>query len=169
MSSSTGISSGIQNSAGSDEDLQQITDLRKRKRMISNRESARRSRMKKQKHLDDMKSQANQLRNENNQILTNINITTQLYLNIEAENSVLRAQFNELSHRLQSLNDIINCLNASTNCSPVLEMDDDYYAFDYQMMSGNIGGGDPDFLNPWNLINFNQPIMAYSPADVFMY
>ncbi|XP_027179537.1 bZIP transcription factor 11-like [Coffea eugenioides] len=162
MSCTSGNSSGpsqIQNS-GSDEDPQQIMDLRKRKRMISNRESARRSRMKKQKHLDDMMAQVNQVKNENNQILTNINLTNQLYLNIESENSVLRAQLAELSHRLESLNDIINCLNATTN-SPVLETQDS--AFDYQMMSAF----DHDFFNPWNLLSVNQPIMA-SP-DVLMY
>lgn len=162
MSCASGNSSGaIQNqNSGSDEDLRQIMDLRKRKRMISNRESARRSRMRKQKHLDDMIAQMDQLRNENNQILTNINLTNQLYLNVESENSVLRAQLTELSHRLQSLNDIINCLNGTTN-SPVVETEGS--AFDYQMMSGF----DHDFLNPWNLLNVNQPIMA-SP-DVFMY
>lgn len=116
--------------------------------------------MRKQKHLDDMIAQMDQLRNENNQILTNINLTNQLYLNVESENSVLRAQLTELSHRLQSLNDIINCLNGTTN-SPVVETEGS--AFDYQMMSGF----DHDFLNPWNLLNVNQPIMA-SP-DVFMY
>lgn len=161
MSCTSGNSSGasqIQNT-GSDEDLHQIMDLRKRKRMISNRESARRSRMRKQKHVDDMIVQVNQLKNENNQILTNINLTNQLYLNIESENSVLRAQLTELSHRLQSLNDIINCLNATTN-SPVLETQDS--AFDYQMMSAF----DDDFFNPWNFLSVNQPIMA-SP-DVLM-
>lgn len=164
MSFSSGISSGasqIQNS-GSDEDLQQIMDTRKRKRMISNRESARRSRMRKQKHLDEMIAQVNELRNQNKQILTNMNTTTQLYSNIEAENSVLRAQLNELSQRLQSLNDIINCLNATN--APVLETQE-LSAFDQMIMSGF--GDHHDFLNPWNFLNANQPIMA-SP-DVFMY
>ncbi|KAK8364363.1 hypothetical protein V6Z12_A03G225400 [Gossypium hirsutum] len=102
MASSSGTSSGsstMVTNSGSDEDLQALMNERKRKRMISNRESARRSRMRKQKHLDDLVAQVSQLQNENHQILTRVSITTQRYLNVEAENSVLRAQANELSHR----------------------------------------------------------------------
>ncbi|MCD7457757.1 hypothetical protein HAX54_036059 [Datura stramonium] len=101
-------------SSGS-EDLQQLMDQRKRKRMLSNRESARRSRMKKQTHLNELTAQVNQLKDQNNQIVTNINMVTRIYLNVEAENSVLRAQMAELSHRLQSLNEIINCINSANS------------------------------------------------------
>ncbi|KAL2537580.1 basic leucine-zipper 44 [Forsythia ovata] len=115
MASSSGTSSGslgLQNS-GSEEDLQKLMDQRKRKRMISNRESARRSRLRKQKQLDDLMAEVAKFRKENNQIITRINFTTQNYLNIEAENSIIRAQIAELSHRLQSLNEIISFLNAN--------------------------------------------------------
>ncbi|KAL2346105.1 hypothetical protein Fmac_000105 [Flemingia macrophylla] len=119
MASSSGASSGsgsgssmLQNS-GSEEDLQALMDQRKRKRMISNRESARRSRMRKQKHLDDLASLVTQLRNENQHILTSLTLTTQKYLSLDSQNSVLRAQVNELSHRLESLNEIIDFLNAT--------------------------------------------------------
>lgn len=157
MASSSGISSGSSSQFQNEEDLRQIMDIRKRKRMISNRESARRSRMKKQKHMDDMIAQVNEIRNENNQILMNLNVTTQLYLNVEAENSVLRAQIDELTHRLQSLNDIITCLNASN----LLETDQD----EVEIIAG--GGHDDFLMNPWNLLCFNQPIMP-SP-DVHFY
>jgi septal ring factor EnvC (AmiA/AmiB activator) len=115
MASSSGTSSGsslLQNS-GSEEDLQLLMDQRKRKRMISNRESARRSRMRKQKHLDDLVSQVSKLRKENQEILTSVNITTQQCLSVEAENSVLKAQMNELSNRLESLNEIVGAMNSS--------------------------------------------------------
>ena len=46
------------------------------------------------------------LRKKNNQIMTSINLTTQHYINVEAENSILRAQAMELSQRLDSLNEI---------------------------------------------------------------
>lgn len=72
--------------------------------------------MRKQKHLDDLGAHVNQLRNEYHQILTSLNHTTQRYLTIESQNSVLRAQLGELNHRLHSLNEIIQFLdmNAAT-------------------------------------------------------
>ncbi|XP_030472491.1 bZIP transcription factor 11-like [Syzygium oleosum] len=154
MASPCGTSSGsslVRNSA-SEEELQVVMDQRKRKRMISNRESARRSRMRKQKHLDDLRAQAAQLSKENHQIGTNINITTQHYLGIQAENSVLRAQVGELSHRLESLNEIISYLNANNR---VFESGVAY--------SGPIEPVD-EFLNsnPFSLGFSNQAIMASS-------
>ena len=112
------------------------------KRMISNRESARRSRMRKQKHLDDLASQLTQLRSQNQQLLTSVNLTSHKYLAVEAENSVLRAQVNELSHRLDSLNQIIHLLN-------FFEPDASTSTF---------------FNNPFN---FSLPIMA--SADMLQY
>ncbi|KAL4588837.1 hypothetical protein LXL04_001734 [Taraxacum kok-saghyz] len=112
MASSSGTTTSSGNSyliqtSGSEEDLQLLMKERKRKRMISNRESARRSRKRKQKHIDDLTSHLNQLRVKNNQIISSVSITTQHYMSVEAENSVLRAQVAELSHRLQSLNEMI--------------------------------------------------------------
>lgn len=70
--------------------------------------------MRKQKYLDDLMTEMSQIKEENNQIEININMFTQLYLKVEAENSILKAQIAELSHRLQFLKDIINCRNAAT-------------------------------------------------------
>ncbi|KAE9447327.1 hypothetical protein C3L33_20808, partial [Rhododendron williamsianum] len=79
----------------------------------SNRESARRSRMRKQRHLDDLTAQVAELRKENNRIITSVSVTTQQFLSVEGENSILRAQVAELSHRLQSLNEIASFVNLS--------------------------------------------------------
>jgi chromosome segregation ATPase len=157
MASSSGTSSGsslLQNS-GSEEDLQLLMDQRKRKRMISNRESARRSRMRKQKHLDDLVSQVSKLRKENQEILTSVNITTQQCLSVEAENSVLKAQMNELSNRMESLNEIVGAMNSSNG----------------------VFGASTTFVEPnngffFNSVNndmsyMNQPIMA--SADILQY
>ncbi|KAJ4834421.1 hypothetical protein Tsubulata_036051 [Turnera subulata] len=154
MASSSGTSSGssLMQNSGSEENLQELMDQRKRKRMISNRESARRSRMRKQKHLDDLMAQVTQLRKENQQIISSLNVTTQHYLNIEADNSILRAQVSELSNRLQSLNEIINFLNASNGV-----FGDSSSPFDEPAADS--------FLNPLNMAYLNQPIMA--SADMF--
>ncbi|KAI5669128.1 hypothetical protein M9H77_18981 [Catharanthus roseus] len=168
MASSSGTSSGssgLQNS-GSEEDLQQLMDQRKRKRMISNRESARRSRMRKQKHLDDLMAQVTQLRKENNQIITSMNVTTQHYLNVEAENSILKAQMNELTHRLQSLNEIIDILNATNNGGCLGNPEESSYGF-----LGGIGADGFLMNNSWNNFSYvfnHQPLMA-SAADMLNY
>ncbi|MBA0815540.1 hypothetical protein Gohar_000304 [Gossypium harknessii] len=111
MGSLSGTSSGASTVTQVSEELQALLmEERKRKRKVSNRESARRSRMRKKKHLDDLTAELTQLREDNHQILLSLNITSQRYLHVEAENSVLRAQTNELSCRLQSLEDIITFL-----------------------------------------------------------
>ncbi|KAF8024294.1 hypothetical protein BT93_F1474 [Corymbia citriodora subsp. variegata] len=122
MASSSGNSSStlrLQNSGSEGEPQQQQPgmDQRKRKRMESNRESARRSRMRKQKHLDDLTAEATRLVKENNQILTGINVAAQHLTNVDSENSVLRAQVTELSHRLDSLNEILNSIYESSGVS----------------------------------------------------
>lgn len=150
MASSSGASSGSEG-----DDLQQVMDQRKRKRMLSNRESARRSRMRKQKHVDDLMAQVCQLTNENNQIHTTMNITLQHYMNIEAENSVLRAQMAELSHRLESLNGIINYINSTTGLSESTDQ------------QGTQTHDENSFMNQWiSNLYVNHPIMA--SADMFM-
>ncbi|KAK6946277.1 Basic-leucine zipper domain [Dillenia turbinata] len=149
MASPGGTSSGssmLQNSV-SEEDLQLLIDQRKRKRMLSNRESARRSRLRKQKHLDDLMAQVAQLRKENGQIMNDLSVTSQHYMNVEAENSVLRAQVSELSHRLQSLNDIIGFMNISNG------------GFD-SGDSMNFFDSNDNFVNPMNWVYVNQPIIA---------
>lgn len=161
MACLSGNSSGstqIQNS-GSEGDLQVLMDQRKRKRMQSNRESARRSRMRKQQHLDELSGQASQLKNENEQILTKTNITTQHYMNLESENLVLRAQIDELSQRLDSLNEILNYMNMRNNNNNFNSVD----MFECETVFGT--GGSESFMNPWYLNQ--QPIMA--SAEMFQY
>ncbi|GMJ15419.1 basic leucine-zipper 44 [Hibiscus trionum] len=144
MASSSGNSnsSGSMVPSGSEEDQHQLLDQRKRKRMESNRESARRSRMRKQKRLDDLMSQVTDLAKENNQILTSITFTTQHYLNMEAENSVLRAQTMELSQRLESLSEILHYLNNGGR------------GYDYETEGFETSD------ESLNLPHLNQPIMA---------
>lgn len=95
-------------SSGSDSDPKYANmDERKRKRMISNRESARRSRVRKQQHLDELMGQVTKLKSENAEISQRIDAATQLYVAVESENNVLRAQLMELADRLQSLNSLL--------------------------------------------------------------
>ncbi|CAI5517136.1 unnamed protein product [Closterium sp. Naga37s-1] len=80
-----------------------VVDERKQKRMLSNRESARRSRLKKQHHLDEMRQQVAQLRAENSEMSTRYNMASRHYTQLTEENRVLRSHAMELSRQLQRL------------------------------------------------------------------
>ncbi|KAF8677113.1 hypothetical protein HU200_046579 [Digitaria exilis] len=98
-------------------DLRVLMEQRRAKRMLSNRESARRSRMRKQRHLDDLTAQAAHLRRENAHVAAALGLTAQGLLAVDAENAVLRTQAAELAARLASLNDIIACMSTTTNAA----------------------------------------------------
>ncbi|GMJ09224.1 basic region/leucine zipper motif 53 [Hibiscus trionum] len=89
-------------------------DERKRKRMLSNRESARRSRMRKQKQLEDLVEEVSALQKGNTQILENISVATQRYIEMQSANNVLRAQAMELTDRLRSLNSVLHIMEEFT-------------------------------------------------------
>ncbi|QCD98844.1 bZIP transcription factor 11-like [Vigna unguiculata] len=116
MASSSGtstMSTMLIQTSGSEEDLQLLMEQRRKKRKQSNRDSARRSRMRKQKHMDDLTAQMQSLQKENDLLLTQLNITTQHHLKLHAHNSILIAQKTELTQTLHSFNHIIKLINAT--------------------------------------------------------
>ncbi|EOA25599.1 hypothetical protein CARUB_v10018947mg [Capsella rubella] len=87
------------NNSASDEDHHQsiiILDERKQRRMLSNRESARRSRMRKQRHLDELWSQVIRLRNENNCLIDKLNRVSETQDCVLKENSKLKEEASDL-------------------------------------------------------------------------
>ncbi|CAH2051358.1 unnamed protein product [Thlaspi arvense] len=169
-SSSSTYRSSSSSDGGNPTDSAVAVDERKRKRMLSNRESARRSRMRKQKHVDDLTAQINQLSSDNRQILTSLTVTSQLYMKIQAENSILAAQMSELSTRLESLNEIVD-LVTTTNGAGFGGVDQiDGCGFDDRTVGINSDGYYDDMMsgvNPWGgSVYTNQPIMA---NDINMY
>ncbi|TXG57883.1 hypothetical protein EZV62_015712 [Acer yangbiense] len=106
---SSSISSS-NNSSTSDEadDQLGLINERKQRRMISNRESARRSRMRKQKHLDELWSQVVWLRNENHQLLDKLNNFSESHDRVLQENTQLKEEATELRQMLADMQ-----LNAS--------------------------------------------------------
>ncbi|RDY03046.1 bZIP transcription factor 44, partial [Mucuna pruriens] len=158
-SGSSSMSTKLIERCGSEEELQVLMEQRKWKRKQSNRESAKRSRKRKQEHVDDLIAQLDRLKKENSLILTKVNITTQHYLNVQAQNSVLRAQKTELTQTLQSLNDIIYLINSTTAL----------YQTDYCYLSteSDHNNNNNYFINPMHMPYLNQPIVA--AADMFQW
>ncbi|CAM8940021.1 unnamed protein product [Rhodiola kirilowii] len=99
-------SSSVSNNSTSDEAEQHqysIIDERKQRRMISNRESARRSRMRKQKHLDELWSQVIRLRTENHALLDKFNHVFESHNNVVEENVKLKDEVSKLRKMVTNL------------------------------------------------------------------
>ncbi|KAG0476684.1 hypothetical protein HPP92_013057 [Vanilla planifolia] len=135
-------------SSSSEEDFHHLIDERKRKRMESNRESARRSRMKKQQRLDDLVNDIARLKSENGQLQMQIEVYVPQYMKFESENTILRTQVAELTERLQYLNSILRFMEEFSGM-----------AMDIQEIP------DP-LLKPWQLPCPAQPITA--SANMFL-
>ncbi|KAJ4707193.1 Basic leucine zipper 43 [Melia azedarach] len=99
-------SSSLSSNSTSDEAEEQQQTLineRKQRRMISNRESARRSRMRKQKHLDELWSQVMWLRNENHQLIDKLNHVSECHDKVLKENAQLKEEATELRQMLSDM------------------------------------------------------------------
>ncbi|GMI87541.1 hypothetical protein HRI_002423400 [Hibiscus trionum] len=100
------LSSGISNNSTSDEAEEhqvKVIDERKQRRMISNRESARRSRMRKQKHLDELWSQVIRLRNENHNLIDKLNHVSESHDRVLQENARLKEEAFDLRQMLSDV------------------------------------------------------------------
>nr|AFO63284.1 bZIP5 [Tamarix hispida] len=82
-------------------------DERKRKRMESNRESARRSRMRKQKHVENLRNRLNQLKSENHERTTRLRFMIHQCHLVRRDNDRLRAEHVIYQRRLTEICQIL--------------------------------------------------------------
>lgn len=145
-----------------------VVEHRKRRRMQSNRESARRSRMRKQQHLDELVSQAEKLKVLNGDLAQKIQLLTRNFCAVESENAILRTQIAELSDRLASAGSVLRLL---------------------EELSGAVIVDSPEFMKPspppllqqlshdplmtpvkpWGLSFCTPPALLASATDAFLY
>ncbi|XP_055827419.1 bZIP transcription factor 11-like [Solanum dulcamara] len=81
---------------------------RKRKRMISNRESARRSRKRKQTYLENLRDQSNRLKVENRDLTNRVRLVTGDCQLVERNNEMLRTESILLRQRLEGIREILS-------------------------------------------------------------
>ncbi|OAY44239.1 light-inducible protein CPRF2 isoform X1 [Manihot esculenta] len=77
------------------------TDAKRARRMLSNRESARRSRRRKQAHLTDLETQVSQLRVENASLLKRLSNISNKYNGAAVDNRVLKADVETLRAKVK--------------------------------------------------------------------
>ncbi|XVE86964.1 hypothetical protein DITRI_Ditri18aG0078000 [Diplodiscus trichospermus] len=95
--------------SGSDEPNQPVSvvDERKRRRMISNRESARRSRMRKQKHLENLRNQVSRLRIENRELNNRLRFVLYHCHHVRTDNDRLQSEYRMLRQKLSDIRQIL--------------------------------------------------------------
>ncbi|KAL1537053.1 basic leucine zipper 43-like [Salvia divinorum] len=84
-----------------------VDDDRKRRRMMSNRESARRSRMRKQKHLENLRNQANRLKVGNREQMNRLRQIVCQTRMFRGENERLRNEAVVLRQRLWDIRQVL--------------------------------------------------------------
>ncbi|KAL2489874.1 bZIP transcription factor RISBZ4 [Forsythia ovata] len=142
----TGASSGSSGEQ-SDEDDQEIeagpcgqstnpVDSKRIKRMVSNRESARRSRRRKQAHLADLDQQVKQLQGEYESLFKQLADATQQFKDAATNNRVLKSNVEALRAKVKLAEDMVARGSLTSSLSHLLQ---NYLNTPQTLMNNNIG------------------------------
>ncbi|CAN6807835.1 unnamed protein product [Brassica oleracea] len=83
------------------------TDVKRARRMLSNRESARRSRRRKQEQMSEFDSQVGQLRGEHSTMLKRLSEVTQKFSTAVVDNRILKADIETLRTKVKMAEDTV--------------------------------------------------------------
>ncbi|KAL6888763.1 hypothetical protein ACP4OV_009789 [Aristida adscensionis] len=100
-------------------------DVKRMRRMVSNRESARRSRKRKQAHLADLETQVDQLRGENASLFKQLTDANQQFTTAVTDNRILKSDVEALRVKVKLAEDMVargalSCGLGHLGLSPVL-------------------------------------------------
>lgn len=110
----------IDTEAGPCEQSDQV-DVKRIKRMVSNRESARRSRRRKQAHLADLEQQVDQLRGQNSTLFKNLTNATQQFKDANMNNRVLKSDVEALRAKVKLAEDMVTRGSLTSSISNLLQ------------------------------------------------
>ncbi|XP_057960416.1 light-inducible protein CPRF2-like [Malania oleifera] len=96
-------------------------DAKRVRRMLSNRESARRSRRRKQAHLTELETQVSQLRVENSSLLKRFTDVTQKYNEAAVDNRVLKADVETLRAKVKMAEETVKRVTGVTGLNPLFQ------------------------------------------------
>ncbi|XP_062218329.1 bZIP transcription factor RISBZ4-like [Phragmites australis] len=100
-------------------------DVKRMRRMVSNRESARRSRKRKQAHLTDLETQVEQLQGENASLFKQLTDSSQQFTTAVTDNRILKSDVEALRVKVKMAENMValraqSCGLGSLGISPVL-------------------------------------------------
>ncbi|KAL3650982.1 hypothetical protein CASFOL_007385 [Castilleja foliolosa] len=125
-----GASSGSSHDQQTDDDDLEIEDeqatdnpmdIKRIKRMVSNRESARRSRRRKQAQLTELEQQAEQLRRENASLFKQLNEASQQFKDATTNNRVLQSNVEALRAKVKLAEDMVARGSLTSSLSHLLQ------------------------------------------------
>jgi hypothetical protein len=95
-------------------------DAKRMRRMLSNRESARRSRRRKQAHLTELETQVSQLRVENSSLLKRLSEINQKFNDAAVDNRVLKADVETMRAKVKMAEDSVKRVTGTSSLYPSL-------------------------------------------------
>lgn len=107
--------------AGPCEESTDPTDVKRLRRMYANRESARRSRRRKQAQLDTLESQVKQLKGENSDLVKHFTEITQRFRDADTNNRVLKSNVEAMRARVKLAEDMVARGSLTTSLNQLLQ------------------------------------------------
>lgn len=96
------------------------SDAKRFRRMLSNRESARRSRRRKQAHLSELETQVSQLRVENSTLIKSLNDVNLKYNEAAVDNRILKADVETLRAKVKMAEDAVKRVTGMSPMFPTM-------------------------------------------------